>query len=278
MARERNGITPALVVSGVVHVGALLAVIFLGGIFKKPMELGGGVPVTLVAEGPPILRDAPQGPEEQLAQTEEPSPLPPEPDPAPPAPQPTPAPPQPAPPKPAPTPTPKPSPSPTPKPTKPAPTTPPAKPAKPSPSPSLDFDRLLSDLQGKSGKPGGGRPGPAKPNTTPAPGSSPGEVSQAAKGYANNLGKDLGRRWNPNCEVEGGDKVNITVQIIINSNGRLIGDPKVIRGAKDDPITKAAITRAIFAVRAAEPFKEFPAELAGEKLNFNLNAQTACSM
>ncbi|ATQ41408.1 cell envelope biogenesis protein TolA [Caulobacter mirabilis] len=261
---------PALVVSGVVHVGALLAVIFLGGIFKKPMEMGGGVPVTLVAEGPPILREAPQGPEEQLPQVEEPAPLPPEPEPAPPPPQPKPTPPQPqpTPPKPTPTPTPKPTPTPA-KPT----------PAKPSPRSPLDLDRLLSDVQStKPAKPAGGRQGPPKPNTTPAPGASPGEISQAAKGYANNLGKDLGRRWNPNCEVEGGDRVNITVQLIISSNGRLLGDPKIIRGAKDDPITKAAMTRAIMAARASEPFKDFPPELAGEKLNFNLNAQTACSM
>lgn len=266
MKRERNGISPALAVSAVVHVAALLAVIFLGGLFKKPLDLNGGVPVTLVAEGPPILRDAPEADEEQVAQTEEPSPLPPEPEPTPPEPTPRPAPAKPTPPKP--TPTPRPTPTPT-----------PAK--KPTPRQDLDLDRLLSDVQSsrpnKPAKPGGGRQGPAKPDTTLKAGTSPGQISQASRGYANNLGADLGRRWNPNCDVEGGDRVNITVQLMISSNGRLLGDPKIIRGAKDDPITKAAMTRAIMAARASEPFKDFPADLAGEKLNFNLNAQTACS-
>lgn len=265
MKRERTGITPALAVSAAVHVAALLAVIFLGGLFKKPLEMGGGVPVTLVSEGPPILRDAPEADEEQLAQTEEPSPLPPEPEPqpapTPPTPQPTPAKPTPA--KPA--------------PAKPTPTPTPAK--KPNPRQDLDLDRLLSDVQSSrpSRPAGGGRQGPAKPDTTVKAGTSKGDISQASKGYLNNLGADLGRRWNPNCEVEGGDQVNITLQIILNSNGRMLGPPQIIRGAKDDPITKAAMTRAIMAARAAEPFKDFPAELAGEKLNFNLNARTACS-
>lgn len=262
MKRERTGITPALAVSAVVHVAALLAVIFLGGLFKKPLELGGGVPVTLVAEGPPILRDAPEAPEESLAQTETPAPLPPEPEPAPPAPAPTPTPPTPTP-----TPAKKPPPAPA--------------PSKKPPSRELDLDRLLSDVQASSSrrppKPPGGRQGPAKPDTTVKAGTSKGDISQASRGYLNNLGADLGRRWNPNCDVEGGNRVNLTLTIMLNSNGRLIGPPQITAGAKDDPLTKAAMTRAIFAARAAEPFKDFPPELAGEKLNFKLNAQTACS-
>ncbi len=261
--RDRTSIVPALVAAAVLHVGALVAVIVFGAMFAKPLKMGGGVPVTLVAEGPPILRDAPRAEVEQVAQVEEPAPLPPEPEPEP---TPTPPTPRPTPPKPQAKPTP-PAPSPTGK--------------KPTQSKPLDLDRLLSDVESsrpKPPKPGGGRRGPPKPAGTVAPGQAPGEISQASRGYLNKLGEDLGRGWHPNCEVAGGDQVALTIQIVLGANGRLADDPKVIRGAKDDPVTRAAISRAIFAVRAAQPYRDFPAELIGEKLNFNLNAQAACAM
>jgi len=279
MARERTGITPALAVSAVVHVAALLAVIFLGGLFKKPLELGGGVPVTLVAEGPPILRDAPETDEEQIAQTEAPSPLPPEPEPAPPtptppAPQPTPA--KPTPPKPTPKPT------PTPTPTKPAPKPTPTTPAKkPTPRQDLDLDRLLSDVQssrsGRPAKPSGGRQGPAKAASTLKAGTSKGDISQATKGYLLTLGTDLGRRWNPNCEVEGGGAVDIRVSFRVSTNGRLLAPPESSAENASDPVVRAASDRAKRAVRQTEPFDTLPPELYGEKITVRFNAKTACS-
>lgn len=265
MKTERNGISPALAVSAVIHIGALLAVIFLGGLFKKPLELGGGVPVTLVAEGPPILRDAPQAPEEQVAQTEDPAPLPPEPEPAPPPPTPQPTPAKPTPPKPA--------------PTRPTPTPTPAK--KPTPRQDLDLDRLLSDVRSsrpaKPAKPSGGRQGPAKPSTTPVPGASKGQVSQASKGYLLTLGTDLGRRWNPNCEVEGGSAVDIRVSFRVSTNGRLLAPPESSGENSSDPVVQAASDRAKRAVRATEPFDTLPPDLYGEKIVVRFNAKTACS-
>lgn len=281
MERERSGISPALAVSAVIHVGALLAVIFLGGLFKKPIELGGGVPVTLVAEGPPILRDAPEAPEESVAQTEDPAPLPPEPDPSPPtppAPQPTPAKPEPTPAKPTPKPTPTPKPKPTPT-AKPSPTPTPTK--KPTPRQDLDLDRLLSDVQSsrpsRPAKPSGGRQGPAKPDSTPAPGASKGQISQASKGYLLTLGTDLGRRWNPNCEVEGGAAVDIRISFRVSTNGRLLAPPESSGENSSDPVVKAASDRAKRAVRATEPFDTLPPELYGEKIVVRFNAKTACS-
>src|SRR5215217_1356903 len=252
MKRERSGISPALAVSAVVHIGALLAVIFLGGLFKKPLELGGGVPVTLVAEGPPILRDAPEADEEQLAQTEEPSPLPPEPEPAPPEPTP------------APTPVANPTPA-----------------KKPQPRQELDFDRLLSDGQSskpaRPAKPAGGRQGPAKPDTTLKAGTSKGDISQASKGYLLTLGTDLGRRWNPNCEVEGGGNVDIRVSFRVSTNGRLLAAPESSADGASDPVIRAASDRAKRAVRQTEPFDTLPPELYGEKITVRFNGKTACS-
>lgn len=266
MKRERSGISPALAVSALVHIVALLAVIFMGGLFRKPLELGGGVPVTLVAEGPPILRDAPETDEEQIAQTEEPSPLPPEPEPAPPepTPQPTPAA-KPTPPKPTPT-----KPTPTPTPTK-----------KPAPRQSLDLDRLLSDVQSskpsRPARPSGGRQGPTKAASTLKAGTSKGDISQASKGYLLTLGTDLGRRWNPNCEVEGGGNVDIRVSFRVSTNGRLLAAPESSGDNASDPVVKAASDRAKRAVRQTEPFDTLPPELYGEKITVRFNAKTACS-
>lgn len=255
-ARERTSMAPALVASAVLHGGLLAAALLFGLINKKPFELGGGVPVTLVSEGPAQFQDAPKADEEQLAQSETPEDVAVEPEPPPPAPA---APPT-APPKPSPDPAKK------PQPTKPA-----------RPTSSLDFDRLLSDVQSTGRKPAkpAGKPGPAQAASTQMPGTSKGP-STAAKGYLLTLGDDLGRRWNPNCLVEGGSNVQIKVKFVVLNGGRLLAPPTSSVDTSGDSMVQAARDRAKRAVRAAEPFPNFPPELYGQEITVNFNAREIC--
>ncbi|MDO9222929.1 MAG: hypothetical protein Q7U20_04360 [Caulobacter sp.] len=254
--RTTTNLTPALAASVLLHGAAVVFVLIAGIYFKKPPQPPGGVPITIVTQGPPNARQAEQGDVEEISAGEEilPEPLP---EPAPVAP---------------------PLPDPTPKPTKP--------PAKPPPAPSqtrradLDFDRLLADVQGArppARRPAGGGGGTAKKDRTLAVGTSTGP-SAGAKGYLLTLGTDLGRRWNPNCLVEGGAAVNIKVSFIVSSNGRLLADP--VSSGKDAPpgsLARAGSDAAVRAIRMTEPFPNFPPELYGEKITVNFNANQVCA-
>ena len=257
MAR-RGGVnmTPALAGSLILHVGLFAFVIMAGIWFKKPPQPPGGVPVTLVTQGPPNLRQAELGDTEEMSTGEEILPEP--------APEPVPVAP--------------PLPDPTPKPAK-----PPAKPTPtptPSKKPSLDLDRLMADVQSarRPARPqAGGGGGTAKRDRTLAVGTSSGP-SAGAKGYLLTLGTDLGRRWNPNCLVEGGADVNIKVSFIVSSNGRLLADP--VSSGKDAPpgsLMRAGSDAAVRAIRMTEPFPNFPPELYGEKITVNFNANQVCT-
>lgn len=260
--RERTSISPALAVSAVLHVGAALAVIFLGGLFKKPFQVGGGVPVTLVTQGPPEMMRAPIADEIQEAQTEEPDPTA-EPEPAPPVP---------------PEPTAKPTPpTPTPKPTPPKPSETPVK--KPVKRPELDLDKLLKDVEttkkpAAPARKGGGAKGPPKDATTIQIGSGK-RVSAATKGYLLTLGEELGRTWRPNCLVEGGSEVKVTVTFVVGPNGILANAPKSSVNNGEGSMALAASDRAKRAVYAAK-FKEFPPELFGEALIVPFDASVVC--
>lgn len=258
MARRSTttNLSPALLASLVLHVGAAVLVLILGMYFKKPESMGGGVPITIVSEGPPQARDAEQGDTEEVSAGEIlPEPLP-EPEPvAPPLPDVKPTPPTKTPPKPAPSPSTK-------------------------PKADLDFDRLLADVQGSRRpprtQPGGGG-GTGKKDRTLAVGTSAGP-SAGAKGYLLTLGSDLGRRWTPNCLVEGGADVNIKVSFIVSSNGRLLADPTSSgSGAPVGSLTRAGSDAAIRAIRMTEPFPNFPPELYGEKITVNFNANQVCA-
>ena len=118
MARTRTqtNFSPAIIASGVLH-GLIAAALLIAWLRNStPITLGSAVPVTVVATGPTTdIRPAEQGPEEQVAQTEEPVPETP-PAPAAPVPTPTPAPPKPA-------------------------------AAKPTPQPALNLDALAASIQ-----------------------------------------------------------------------------------------------------------------------------------
>lgn len=249
--------SPALAGSLILHVGLFVLVLILGMYFKPPPRPPGGVPITIVTEGPPAARMAEQGDVEEVSAGEEviPEPLqepelvvPPEPDPMP------------KPPKPVAKPT-------------PAPT--------PSRRPALDLDRLMADVEEARPRvrprPPGGGGGTGKKDRTLAVGASK-QLSAGAKGYVLTLGTDLGRRWNPNCLVEGGADVNIKVSFIVSSNGRLLADP--VSSGKDaapGSLMRAGSDAAVRAIRMTEPFPNFPPELYGEKITVNFNANQVCA-
>lgn len=255
--RERTGIAPALAVSVALHAAALAAVVFFGGLFQKPFQLGGGVPVTLVTSGPPEFIQAELSDQVQEAQTEAPDPVA----------------------EPEPTPLPTPAAAAVPKPDAKKPT--PVTPGRTGPRAELDLDKLLSDVETTSKastppKKGGGKKGPKKDALTVQIGSGK-RVSAATKGYLLNLGNDLSRRWNPNCLVEGGADIRAEVTFRVSFGGKLLGRPKSSEAGTKDPMVRVASERAIRAVYAAEPFDDFPPELYGEELIYPFDAPAACA-
>ena len=101
------------------------------------------------------------------------------------------------------------------------------------------------------------------------------------------------KRWNPNCEVEGGSEVIVRATFMLGAvgqaseietrvQGRLIdrtplqNDPCVGR-ADRECIVRAAADRAGRAIRSAAPFRGLPPELYGQRITVNFNAREACA-
>lgn len=278
LSRQRS-----LAASAALHLGVVGAML-ISWPWAKDLKVGTVVPVNIVTNAPTTdVRKAIEAPEEQTAQTEDPVPdapletVAPEPTPAPtptppkpvPAPTPTPTPkaPAPTPPKPTPTPTPA---AKTPAPKTPAAKTPPTKAAEKS----LDLDSLMASLSkgSKSSAPkGASRPETAK-QARPAVGA--GVSANALAG----LSEELQRRWNPNCDVEGGSDVRVRVTFTIGSSGAVTG--QVSAGGQENssnPVVRAAAERAISAVYGASPFRTLPRDFYGERVAVNFNAREACS-
>lgn len=290
--RERS---PALIASALLHVG-LLAATLITWPWTRELKVGASVPINIVSSAPSAdLRPAVEAEAPQEAMTEAPVPdapveaVTPEPAPVPTPPKPTPPPPKPqpkpvpTPPKPVPTPTPKPVPKPVakppPQPAAPAPKTP-AKPA-PKKASSSDFlDSLEADVAKLSKSSGAQRSsatkGASRPETAREARSTAGTglSANAIEGLAD----ELQRRWNPNCEVEGGRDVKVKVTFTLGAGGRVVGS--VTAGGQErspDPVVKAAADRAIRAVYAASPFTRLPREFQGGAIAVNFNAREACS-
>lgn len=267
MARERSEFRGAMVASAVLHV-AIFAAALISWPWNRQLPLGSAVPINIVANAPVTdLAPAEQGPEEALAQTEEPVPEAPAP-PAAPAPAPTP-------PTPQPVPTPKPAPPPAPTP-KPAPAKP--APAKPAPKPaekSLDLDALAASVA-KSAQRSSAAKGPTRQATAQEarPDLGSGQAASAIAGMSDEIQK----RWNPNCEVEGGRNVRLKVSFTLGGGGQVVGQVSA-HGAENsaDPVVKAAAERAIRAVYAAAPFTRLPRNLYGQRFDLNFKTSEACS-
>jgi outer membrane biosynthesis protein TonB len=258
----RREISPALMGSVLLH--ATVAALFLiSWNFTRDLKVGSVVPVTIVSSAPSAdIRPAVEAPEPQTAQTDEPVPDAPL-ESAAPQPQPTPTPPTPA-----------------PKATKPAEKLPAVKPAPPTkPEKGLDLDALSASVS-KMVKPAATKPssaakGAARPETALVARQTVGTGVSAAA--LTGLTDELQRRWNPNCDVEGGRDVQVRVAFVIGAGGQVVGDvTSQIRGAQN-AVSQAAADRAVRAVYAAAPFRNLPREFYGDKIAVNFNAREACS-
>lgn len=266
---NKTNFSPALIGSVGLHALVVAAILIGPWTPSKPVIIGESVPVTIVTDGPTNVRPAIEAPEDQTAQTETPTP---EADPQPPAPVPAPTPtPAPAPPKAAPTPT------PTPKPPTPKPPTP--KPAKPEPDFFASLEKTLAKTPKATGKPVANAPkGPTRPETAtqarPGAGAMTGLQAAAIAGMKD----EIQRRWNPNCEVEGGGAVQVRVGFKLATGGRIVG--QVTAGDSEtsaDPVVRAAAERAIRAVYQSAPFEGLPPDYYGQQLNLNFKARDACA-
>ena len=248
--RQGSKYSPAMTASVVLH-GVLLAAVLWLKPWARDLPVGTVVPVNIVSNASVTdLRAAIQADQEQTGLTDSPAaeaPI----EPAAPSPQPEPQP------------------------------TPPAKAAKPStlapmkPEKALDLDALAASIA-KTAKSSAAK-GPARPETAliarPAVGAGQGLSASAMMGLAN----ELQRRWNPNCEVEGGRDVKIRVIFTLGSSGQLSGN--IDAGGQENstnPVTKAAAERAIRAVHQAAPFSTLPRDFFGQRIAVNFNAREAC--
>jgi outer membrane biosynthesis protein TonB len=258
---RRIEVSPAWLGSIGLHVAVAAAFMITWG--NRDLKVGSVVPVTIVSNAPDAdTRPAVQGPEVQEAATEEPvAEAPPEPAPPPPTPAPPP-------------PTPKAAPTPTPKAAAPAKT--PAKPVEKS----FDLDALSASLKAPARnapqRPSAAPKGPTRAETAPVARQTVG-TGLAAGAAMQGLAEELQRRWNPNCDVEGGRDVQVRVAFVIGAGGQVMGDvTSQIRGAQN-AVSQAAADRAVRAVYAAAPFRNLPREFYGDKIAVNFNAREACS-
>lgn len=258
---RRFEVSPAALGSIALH--AAVAAAFMVSWGSRDLKVGAVVPVTIVASTPDTdTRPAVQGPETLTAQTEEPvaeAPL----EPAPPPPQPAPPPP---------------SPKATPKPAEKAPAPTAKAPPKPAEK-SLDLDALAASLTRPSRnapqRPSSAPKGATRPETAPVARQTVG-TGLAAGAALQGLAEELQRRWNPNCEVEGGRDVLVRVTFQLGVGGQVVGDVgSEIKGART-PVSQAAAERAVRAVYAAAPFRGLPREFYGDRIAVNFNAREAC--
>ncbi len=276
----RESRSPALIASVALHLAVLGAGFIVWPFASKPIQMAASVPITIVSKAPP---DAPTAPVLAPEPTPETSPAP--------SPEPTPAPPPPAPPTPAPKPVPTP-PKPVPIPA-PAPKPPPA--SSPTPrkveSKPVDLTALAASLPQSKAQPNkaaraakpfdlaalaatlpksGGAKGAPHPATAPT--VAPGPPRPLSGDELGAVTSKLMRLWNPNCGVEGADKVVIRVGIHLTPDGHLARPPELLDRAVVDaggPVAQAAAQRALNAVVRGEPYTELPRDHYAEWKDFN---------
>jgi outer membrane biosynthesis protein TonB len=258
----RRELSPALMGSVLLHV-SLAALFMISWNLSRDLKVGAIVPVTIVSSAPEAdVRPAVEAPETQTALADEPVPEAPL-ESAAPEPQPAPTPPTPA-----------------PKATKPVEKLPAVKPAPPAkPEKGLDLDALSASVskmvRPSAAKPSSAAKGPARAETAPVARQTLGAGASAAA--LTGLTDELQRRWNPNCNVEGGRDVQVRVAFVIGAGGQVVGDvASQIKGAQN-AVAQAAAERAVRAVYAAAPFRNLPREFYGDKIAVNFNAREACS-
>lgn len=256
---RRVEVSPAAIGSITLHGVVAAALLITWG--SRDLKVGAVVPVNIVSRAPDLdARPAVQAEEEANAATEEPVPEAP--------PEPAPPPPQPAPPEKA-----------AAKPVEkaPAPTKAPA--AKPAEK-SFDLDALAKSLTAPARnapqRPSAAQQGPAKAETATVARQTTGS-GLAAGAALQGLAEELQRRWNPNCDVEGGRDVIVKVNFLLGVGGQVVGDvASDIQGPRN-PVSQAAADRAVRAVYAAAPFRGLPREFYGDRIKVTFNAREACA-
>lgn len=244
---RRAEVSPAALGSIALH-GAVAAA-FLISWGARDLKVGAVVPVTIVSSAPDVdTRPAIQAPETQTAMTEAPSPD---------------APPEPAPPP------------------EPAQQTPAQ--AKPTPKPAekaFDLDALAASLtrpaRNAPQRQASAAKGPARAETAPVARQTVG-TGLAAGAALQGLAEELQRRWNPNCEVEGGRDVVVIVNFQLGVGGQVVGqaDSRIESGRAT--VAQVGADRALRAVYAAAPFRSLPREYYGERIAVTFDARQACA-
>ncbi|MDC7677556.1 hypothetical protein [Asticcacaulis machinosus] len=267
----------ATLLSVLLHVG-IVALAFVTWTHQTPKTLTSSVPVTIISDMPTFEQAA--APVDELAVK------PPEPEPAPEV-MPEPAPPTPAPKQPVPKPEVAKAPTPQPKPApkapevskdglkKPQDTKKPAQkaPAKPAPK-ALDLDFLAKSPSSPSKAP---TRAPARANTRATDGASNAGSSPADTGPAMNaLTARLQRLWSPNCDVPGGNQVEIDIGFTLSPGGRVVKGPEWL-DRRSDPVWQAGASRAIAAVSRGQPYGDLPDGLYNRALIITFDAKTFCA-
>jgi protein TonB len=258
----RRELNPAMIGSVLLHVTVAVALL-ISWRMSRDLKVGSVVPVNIVSSAPAAdLRPAVAAPEPETAATETPVPDAPL-ESVPPAPEPTPAP--------------------------PTPKTTPAKPVekqatvKPQPQAKaekgLDLDALSASvskmIRPAAAKPSSAPKGPARPETAAQARTTTGAGVSAAQ--LAGLADELQRRWNPNCDVEGGRDVQVKVGFVLGAGGQVVGDVASQIQTAQTAVSRAAAERAVRAVYAAAPFRGLDRQFYGDRITVTFNAREACS-
>ena len=256
---RRVEVSPAALGSFALHGAVALAMVIQWG--SRDLKVGGVVPVTIVSSAPDLdTRPAELADEVQSAATEDPvADAPPDPVPPPSTPAP-------------------PTKSAAEPPTKSA--TPAAKPQPKAAEKGLDLDSLYASLtkpaRNAAQRPSSATKGPSRAETAPTPRQTAGS-GLAAGAALEGLIAELERRWNPNCEVEGGREVLVRVTFQLGVGGQVVGDPTAeIRSART-AVSRVGAERAVRAVHAVAPIRGLPREYYGERIAINFDARKACA-
>ena len=262
VASRRITVSPSALGSIALHGSIMLAMMISWG--SRDLKVGSVVPVTIVSRAPDKdTRPAEQAPDTHSAMTETPVTNA-SPDPVPPPPQPAPSPPSPK------------AAKPVEKAASPTPTKPAAKPAEKA----FDLDALAASLTRPSRnipqRPSSAPTGPTRAETASAARQTIGSGLAAGAAVAG-MTEELQRRWNPNCNVEGGRDVLVRVTFQLGASGQVVGEVmSQIQGARS-AVATAGAERAVRAVYAAAPFRGLPREFYGDKVAVNFNAREACT-
>ena len=240
---RRPEVSPAALGSFALHGAVALAVMISWG--SRDLKVGSVVPVTIVSSAPDTdTRPAEMAPETQTAMVETPEAT---------------APPQPAP------------PTSVPKPAQ--------KVAKPVEK-AFDLEALAASLtrpaRNNPQRPSSAAKGPDRAEIAPMARQTTGAGLAAGAALAG-LAEELQRRWNPNCDVEGGREVLVRVTFALGLGGQVLGEVEPqIQGPRSS-VAQASAERAVRAVYAAAPFRGLPKEFYGDRVAVNFNAREACA-